>query len=160
MTNQTTKGFLFEKLQTLKNEILEIGTTDKILNANVLHALVYANLKTATEMEEKNEDEQGHGVRLFTQHMVKYCLRLVEADEQEREVVITDKMHKLLEVAHIHAPTYASFFVSSLNAIHEAIESIDDETELNVLQHYLITLIANVTCVQKAVEQEEFYTEA
>ena len=160
MTNTENKDYLLTRMEILKKEILEIGSTESILTAKVMQALVLANLKTAHELEEKEENEEGHGVRLFTQHMVKYCLGLMEEDEQERDVVITDKMEKLMEVAHIYAPTYARFFFSSLNAINDSIEQINDTTEMTIMQYYIITLVANVSCVHKAIERKEFYTEA
>jgi hypothetical protein len=154
------EDLLLTRMELLKKEISEIASTDSILTARVIQALVLANLKTAHELEQKDENEEGHGIRLFTQHMVKYCLGLIEDDEDEQDVVITDKMEKLLEVAHIYAPTYARFFFSSLNAINDNIERFNDTTERNIMQYYIITLVANVSCVHKAIERKEFYTEA
>lgn len=160
MTNMQNEDLLLTRMELLKKEISEIASTDSILTARVIQALVLANLKTAHELEQKDENEEGHGIRLFTQHMVKYCLGLIEDDEDEQDVVITDKMEKLLEVAHIYAPTYARFFFSSLNAINDNIERFNDTTERNIMQYYIITLVANVSCVHKAIERKEFYTEA
>jgi hypothetical protein len=154
------EDLLLTRMELLKKEISEIASTDSILTARVIQALVLANLKTAHELEQKDENEEGHGIRLFTQHMVKYCLGLIEDDEDEQDLVITDKMEKLLEVAHIYAPTYARFFFSSLNAINDNIERFNDTTERNIMQYYIITLVANVSCVHKAIERKEFYTEA
>ena len=160
MTNMQNEDLLLTRMELLKKEISEIASTDSILTARVIQALVLANLKTAHELEQKDENEEGHGIRLFTQHMVKYCLGLIEDDEDEQDLVITDKMEKLLEVAHIYAPTYARFFFSSLNAINDNIERFNDTTERNIMQYYIITLVANVSCVHKAIERKEFYTEA
>ena len=160
MKNKQNNSFMGNRVEKLNKQVLEIAQSDNILSAHVLHALVFANLKTASELEAEDNDEQGHGVRVFTQFMVKYCLGLHEDDAQEKEMVITEKMEKLMEVAHVRASTYGRFFISSLNAFEEHCDKIEDETEMRVMQYYLVTLIANVECVHKAIEREEFYTEA
>ena len=154
MDNQITNNEVVRKLTAAANLIQEMMESDKILSNNVLIGLIYANLKTASEIEEQGEKLHGHGIKVYTQTMVKYCLGIHhEHDDEEDEKIITDKMERLLEVAHVRASTYARFFAITLNSFDEFIAEVDNKDDEAVLGSFYVALISNVSCVHTALTQ-------